>query len=546
MIKVLAVFADKLTGNRNKESSFMGMAASQARLITLTSRKNHIGYDLTMLSAQKMSLARESDKIATAYSDALNKKRLKWSNDAGATTHDLTYKTLMNPSQLNAYEPYMLTDHAGKVVVDDFYHKYAKMISPNGAPGGNYEINRTKILAEILGVSEAELNASLEHTNRLERLRKELAALEEESHPLVTDAVTTMFMKMGKISETAACDKDYWDSKADSGIFKADKETSWAEIGLSIKAGDTFSTYLEKDGSTTEANEKLLTILREFANAMPLEEYVLPADKIEKAIQDTYALFTEGIYSTSGDHEYYRRAINPTPEQNTICHYHDNGNGIGQSSHDTYAVSLTNLVNAFLINLVGQPEEKAKLGKSANYRFDPDKTHLTTRESQDEYDAWQKAIADKKAEIAACEEEFADPLDAEVRKKIAFYDAIFNGIAKFGWSYNENINDEDYLNEVLQMNLYNVTQGERSTTGWEYDESTPTTCPNIFTVSDKDIINKAIADYEANKVKINTKEKAIDTRMQKLETEQAAISEMLEAYRNIIKDNTDRTFNTFG
>ena len=159
----------------------MGMAASQARLITLTSRKNHIGYDLTMLSAQKMSLARESDKIATAYSDALNKKRLKWSNDAGATTHDLTYKTLMNPSQLNAYEPYMLTDHAGKVVVDDFYHKYAKMISPNGAPGGNYEINRTKILAEILGVSEAELNASLEHTNRLERLRKELAALEEES-----------------------------------------------------------------------------------------------------------------------------------------------------------------------------------------------------------------------------------------------------------------------------------------------------------------------------------------------------------------------------
>lgn len=546
MVKVLASFADKLSGNRNKESIFMGMAASQARLITLTSRKNAIGYDLTMLSAQKMSLARESDKIATAYSDALNEKRLKWSNDAGATTYDLSYKTLMNPSQLNAYEPYMLTDHAGKVVVDDFYQKYAKIISPNGAPGGNYEANRTKILADILGVTEAELNASLEHTNTLERLRKELAALENESHPLVTDSVTSMFMGMGKISENAACENDYWDSEADSGIFKADRSTSWAEIGLSIKAGDTFSTYLKKDGSADDANAKLLAILKEFANAMPLEEYVLPEDKIARAIEDTYALFTEGIYSTSGDHEYYRRAINPTPEQNTICHYHDNDNGWFQDEHDTYAVSLTNLINAFLINLVGQPEEKARLSKSANYRFDPDDTHLTTRESQEEYDAWQQAIADKKAEIAACEEEFADPLDAEVRKKIAFYDAVFNAIAKFGWSYNEFINDDDYLNEIMQNGLYNVTQGERSTTGWEYDESTPTTCPNIFTVSDQAIINKAIADYEANKIKNNNKEKAIDTRMQKLETEQTAISEMLEAYRNIIKDNTDRTFNTFG
>ena len=113
----------------------MGMAASQARLLTLTNRKNHIGYDLTMLSAQKMALANESDRIAMDYSNALNEKRLKWSNDAGATTYDLTYATLMNPSKLNAYEPYMLTDHAGKVVVDNSYLKYAKMVSPNGAPG---------------------------------------------------------------------------------------------------------------------------------------------------------------------------------------------------------------------------------------------------------------------------------------------------------------------------------------------------------------------------------------------------------------------------
>ena len=57
----------------------MGMAATQARLLTLTNRKNMIGYDLTMLSAQKMALAREADKVSLDYNEALNEKRLKWS-----------------------------------------------------------------------------------------------------------------------------------------------------------------------------------------------------------------------------------------------------------------------------------------------------------------------------------------------------------------------------------------------------------------------------------------------------------------------------------
>ena len=61
----------------------MGMAATQARLLSLTNRKNTIGYDLSRLSAQKMSLARESDAISTRYTEALNEKTLKWSNDSG-------------------------------------------------------------------------------------------------------------------------------------------------------------------------------------------------------------------------------------------------------------------------------------------------------------------------------------------------------------------------------------------------------------------------------------------------------------------------------
>lgn len=525
----------------------MGMAATQARLLTLTNRKNNIGYDLTMLSSQKMALAREADKISLKHNEALNEKRLKWSNDAGATMYDLSYKTLMHPSQMNAYEPYMLTDHAGKVVVDDLYKKYAEMISPNGAPGGNYEGYRSKILSELLGITESEFNAKLEHTNRLEKLRKELALLENESHPLETKKIIAIMLEeMGNLSSNAVTDKEV---SLSAPVSNATRGTSWGDIGLSIQTKDgNYVSNIEwegGEGSPSDANDKLLKIIKELAGNIDTNKYYVSETAMQQAIQATYDQFSSCAWSGSGQDDNRQRAAENAPDYNTVTYFYDKKAWLLDDKNHSIAVSLTNLANVFLINLLGKPEEKQQIRDVAGYRFDLEDNYLTTRKSQDEYNAWQEAIAKKKAEIEACEAEFADPLDAEIRKKIDFYDAIFNAIAKFGWTHNEYLNDNGYLNDVLQTGMYNITQGEESTTGWEYDESTPTTCPNIFTVSDTDAINKSIADYEAQKAKINNKESAIDVRMQKLETEQTAISEMLESYRKMIDDNIDNTFSTF-
>lgn len=79
----------------------MGMAASQVRLLQLTSRKNTIGYQLQNLSLQKTALSRDMQRVTRNYQEALNTKTLKWSNNAGVSHVDLSYANLMRPGSAN-------------------------------------------------------------------------------------------------------------------------------------------------------------------------------------------------------------------------------------------------------------------------------------------------------------------------------------------------------------------------------------------------------------------------------------------------------------
>ena len=73
----------------------MGMAASQSRFLQLTCRKNDIGYELTRLSNDKVSLTRDMQKVSRDYHNALSQKTLKWSNNSGVSYIDLNYNNLM-------------------------------------------------------------------------------------------------------------------------------------------------------------------------------------------------------------------------------------------------------------------------------------------------------------------------------------------------------------------------------------------------------------------------------------------------------------------
>jgi len=82
----------------------MGMSASQARLLAITSRINDIEFKSQQVSNIKIRLADESEQVANAYTKALNKQKLSFStfDDKGNTV-----KYSLNSSNLSKVADYV-------------------------------------------------------------------------------------------------------------------------------------------------------------------------------------------------------------------------------------------------------------------------------------------------------------------------------------------------------------------------------------------------------------------------------------------------------
>lgn len=101
----------------------MGLAASQARFLAITARKNNCEFRSMEIAQQKLSVTRDLQKAADEYQNSLNATKLVWNGDNNSdgtgTTYDLSYAIMMTPSALNEYDPYLITDTQGKIVLSD-------------------------------------------------------------------------------------------------------------------------------------------------------------------------------------------------------------------------------------------------------------------------------------------------------------------------------------------------------------------------------------------------------------------------------------------
>lgn len=100
----------------------MGLAASQARFLAVTSRKSSCEFRSLELAQEKLSLTSEMDDAAAEYQEALNATRLVWDAEGiggdGDYRFELSYDIMMNPSDYNQYTPYLLSRQDGKIALD--------------------------------------------------------------------------------------------------------------------------------------------------------------------------------------------------------------------------------------------------------------------------------------------------------------------------------------------------------------------------------------------------------------------------------------------
>jgi len=97
----------------------MGLAASQARLLTITARKADCEFQSMTLSHQKLALARDMENVSNTYQNALSQTKLVYDYyGTGDTNMALDYDLLMTPSIYNDYYPKTVTDAKNRVILN--------------------------------------------------------------------------------------------------------------------------------------------------------------------------------------------------------------------------------------------------------------------------------------------------------------------------------------------------------------------------------------------------------------------------------------------
>ena len=135
----------------------MGLAASQARLLSITSRKSSAQFESMRLSHQKLALSRSLTDVSNDYQNALNKTKLYYDfYGNGSTDNILSYDLLMRPSAINEYSPVLITNQQNRVVLSSNLAAAARAagIPQEGLDGYIDTHTRNKFIGTLSGLGE--------------------------------------------------------------------------------------------------------------------------------------------------------------------------------------------------------------------------------------------------------------------------------------------------------------------------------------------------------------------------------------------------------
>ena len=174
----------------------MGMSASQARLLAITSRINDVEYKSQQISNIKIRLADESEEVANAYSKALNKTKITY-RDYNTNNNGQVSKYDLNSSNMSK-SGYELKARNGGAVPN----KYDAATLYDMIESGEYYLEKsgkevsvsgdTTLIIETdtneLAKAEAEYTAATAKINTKEKkLDNQLKALDTEHNALSTE-----------------------------------------------------------------------------------------------------------------------------------------------------------------------------------------------------------------------------------------------------------------------------------------------------------------------------------------------------------------------
>ena len=463
----------------------MGMAASQARLLSITARLTNNENSGQSISYSKQRLADQTQQITNEYNEALNTTKLTvltGFNGSDATYTDISYETMTGKQMAANTKQYVVTDTKGKILVtEDIANAYKQS-------AGNYN----QFLAK-LGYSQSDMQvqnvASTKESEKADAVQK------------IHDAWDKYFASVG-----IECDDD--DHKGFLEQYK------WTNVIDTNDKGE----FLDQKGNVISSAEVASKGYSSVGSGYVSRAVI---GKDGKATGEYQAINYEGTSDESKQLYDYAMAITEafmrTEESLNENAVDSNGNVIKDKNGNPIKLSKFN--QAYVIR-----DYKSAI-------FSDNKAELNYYKNI--YDKMQSSGYFTYTNI---------PAKANADSEHYKYASVGTGTA--GNVQKSPLKDNTVFEAALRdgslrLEYYSTTSKEFKTTTISEDNC-------IQEVADERAIARAESKYNQDMQDLENQDKKLDLELKKLDTEHSALQTEYDSVKNVVDKNVENSFKTFG
>lgn len=590
-----------------KGKSSMGLAAGQARLLTITARKSDCEYQSMKYSHQKIALARQLADLSNEYQNSIDQTKLYYDYyGTGDTSNPLSYGILMTPSTLNNYMPTIVADGGGRTILNSKYAAAARAagIPQEGLGSLPSETMRNNFITGLYNsglITEKMASTILGLPyNQASGLGGATTVAAQTQEVGFNDLVE--MLKDVSVSDPTGFNSSAYSHVRDIVLLNgssANGNTSSTNNQIIAANGTTnIADYIGTGGVATDSTNSLMKKLS-FGDILSgnyimtfvgkdQENYALGKDGGAMQAAENCSFWDE-MYETlesllgTGD-TYSQNALSYAKSKLQSLYILDRSNQTGESRDknkgqagiipglaykETSRQKKDNTVfNAATRYADADEKNGGYIGLTMRLNFgngsddDSDisavsinlssmmKAYLTYFydfmngvSATDEYGNDKYFVTEnlKTSKLVGSNENFTIKVGTTVSSddlaQSTFYDALFNQICSKGWSENVNIDDNDYLQNMLQSGMAFISKVKDD--GYYY-QGNYATDNYIKEVSDESAVAQAEAKYTTEKAKLNAKEETLDLKMKNLDTEISSLSTEYDTVKNIVSKNIER------
>lgn len=564
----------------------MGLAASQARFLAITSRKMNCEFQSMQIAQQKLSVTRDLQKAAQDYQTNLTATKLVW-EDMDENTYDLTYDMMMTPTAINQYDPYLVTDTQGKILLNDSMYAAAAaagIIEPStGKPTGvtglfskgngansTTDGSRDAFLYQLGVVNRVDGStvASIQALGKDGYTKAGVGGQIQDKSTSNALTSTAFINYLGKTYKDIGVEPPLKDS-TDPTKGRVDKNTAIYGINLvDALSSAGISCEFPSDSNLNEGYSEGKNYVAITKNGQPLSETNISKLTLGDLLTGNYELsYRGGNFNTvintvltkmaeilgAGHQGSDPKGLNVDIESDnalsqalefTKAQYNSTTNSDSNNTLDLYtlaqkqnnivagkenksSISLTNMLKSYLTNFAIAID-----GFDTAFHIENDSSKESIYATDDL--TYYFLLANDGAQTE------------EAMLKADFYNMLYNQICQNGACTDEvkrdMVEDPEYLAHALKNGQLFISSLNND--GYFY-QGPYTLNGHVAEVPDESAIAQAELEYNVTKSKLNYKEQTLELDMKNLDMEISALTTEFDTVKNLISKNVEKVFTMF-